>query len=182
MTKQARNYSIKKDSMSYFPVEHINSPPTDPSSTHVGWNRAFPSNLLQCQCRRRELWEENQRQGRSRHSGNEKHWLHSKSMQDADRAPRRKSWQPNCVSCALPIRRCYYSYMQINKHRAELKREKEAEYGKKKKTSAQAVHQSGKHYHKHKNWNSPSIPVHRCFAFKKKKKVNHRFFYTKKTA
>lgn len=27
----------------------------------------------------------------------------------------RKSWQPNCVSWALPISRCYYSYTQINK-------------------------------------------------------------------
>lgn len=88
--------------------------------------------------------------GRSRHSGKEKHWLHSKSMQDADRAPGRKGWQPNCISWALPVSRRYYSYMQINKHWAEIKRQRKAEDGKKEKASAQAVDWSGKHHHKQK--------------------------------
>jgi hypothetical protein len=43
--------------------------------------------------------------------------------------------------------------MQINKNalRTEIRAKKGAEDGWKKKTSAQPVDQSGKHYHKHKN-------------------------------
>lgn len=158
MTKQARNYSIKNDSMSYFPGEHMTGPPTDASGIYRGWNQTSPSNLLQGQCQRRELEEEaHSEPGRSRHS----------RRRDADYTPNqcvmltglcsRKSQQPNCISWALPISRCYYSYMQIYKHWAEIKRERQAEDSKRKKTSAQAADQSGKHYHKHKNWNSPSF-------------------------
>lgn len=137
--------------MSYFPLAHINSPLTDPSGIHTGWNRAFPRNPLQCQCQRRALEEENQHQGGAR----------PVVTRNIDYTPNqctmltglcgRKSWQPNCFSWALPISRCYYLYMQINKHWAEIKSEREAEDGRKKKTSAQASDQSGRHYHKHKN-------------------------------
>ena len=63
MTKQARNYSIKNDSMSYFPGEHMTGPPTDASGIYRGWNQTSPSNLLQGQCQRREWGEEAESQG-----------------------------------------------------------------------------------------------------------------------
>lgn len=123
MTKQSRNYSIKKDSVSYFPGEHINSPPTGPFGSDVGWNWALPSSTLEGQCQRRELEEEAQSPGGAG----------AAVPRNIDYAPNqckmltglrgRKSWQPNCVSWALPVSRCYYSYMQINKHWVEIKRE-----------------------------------------------------------
>lgn len=63
MTKQARNYSIKNDRMSYFPGEHMTGPPTDASGFYRGWNQTSPSNLLQGQCQRREWGEEAESQG-----------------------------------------------------------------------------------------------------------------------
>ena len=63
MTKQARNYSIKNDSMSYFPGEHMTGPATDASGIYRGWNQTSPSNLLQGQCQRMELEEETQSRG-----------------------------------------------------------------------------------------------------------------------
>lgn len=92
----------------------------------------------------------------------------------------RKSRQPNCVSWALPVSRCYYSYMQINKHWAEIKSRRQAEDGWKKKASAQAAHQSGEHYHKHKK----PIILHSLFQFtgallRKKKNLPEFCFITK---
>lgn len=172
MAKQARNYSIKRDSMSYFPLEYINSPPTDSSGIYVGWNWAFPSNLLQCQCRKRGLEEENQNQGGAGTAVRRNIDYTPNQCEMLTGLLSRKSWQPNCVSWALPVSRCYYSYMQINNLWAEIKRGGgKAEDGKEKKTSTQALDQSSKYYHKHKNSEIP-LPFRYtqvlCF-FKKKK-------------
>ena len=81
----------------------------------------------------------------------------------------RKGWQPNCVSGALPVSRCYYSYMQIDRHRAQIKRQRKAEDGKKKETSAQAVDQSGKHHHKYKTLKFSLYSRAQVLCFLKKK-------------
>lgn len=143
--------------MSYFPLDHMNSTLTDPSGIYIGWNRAFPTNLLQGQCQRRQLEDENQSPGEAGTAvrRNTDYTPNQCKMLTGLRG--RKTWQPNCVSWALPVSRCYYSYMQINKHWAEFKRERDTEDDKRKKISAQVVDQSGKHYHKYKNWNSPSF-------------------------
>lgn len=52
MTKQARNYSIKNDSMSYFPGEHMTGPPTDASVSTEG--EIKPLQAICCKASARE--------------------------------------------------------------------------------------------------------------------------------
>lgn len=115
----------------------MNSTLTDPSGIYVGWNRAFPSNLLQGQCQGRQLEDENQSPGEAGTAvrRNTDYTPNQCKMLTGLRG--RKTWQPNCISWALPVSRCYYSYMQINKHWAEIKRERDTEDDKRKKISAQ---------------------------------------------
>lgn len=172
---QARNYSIKRDSMSYFPLEYINSPPTDSSGIYVGWNWAFPSNLLQCQCRKRGLEEENQSRGGAGTAVRRNIDYTSNQCEMLTELLSRKSWQPNCISWALPVSRCYYSYMQINNLWAEIKRERGRLMARRKRLQRRLwirvasiiINIKTLKFHFHSG-------THRCFAFSRKKKIKQQ--------
>lgn len=111
MTKQARNYSIKNDSMSYFPWEQATGPPTDASGIYRGWTN------LSKQSAARPVPEKGVRGGSSLRAGEEQaqqkegRWLHSKSMRYADRALQQEnsnqiaSPEP-CPSVGVTIHTC----------------------------------------------------------------------------